>query len=163
MNLSNESGLINARKNNYHYVIRNIGAVRPTWEDIFFNLEKSLQENSLVKHLEPYTIITHNAAHHVKCVNDILNQIQKLNPNATGTAHAYICLTALSQTFGNHCDDSEVFFWQAIGKTKWKITDRGKIFEYTLQENDLVYIPVGIYHDVITLTPRVGISFGLDN
>jgi hypothetical protein len=72
-----------------------------------------------------------------------------------------------------HFDETDNFYWQCIGNTKWKfytsekrsfdgsnINDKsGGYVEFDVSEGDVVYIPRGMIHDVHTNGPRAAIQF----
>ena len=64
------------------------------------------------------------------------------------------------ESHGNHCDDTDLFHWQQVGQTEWKIVEDKTEYTYILNPGDCIFIPEGVYHDVTPLTPRIGLSFG---
>ena len=69
-------------------------------------------------------------------------------------AHVYVSTEKGNHGFGKHNDPDDVYFWQCQGSTKW-VTDYG---DYTLEPGDLIYVPATVNHEVISLTPRAGLS-----
>jgi hypothetical protein len=65
-----------------------------------------------------------------------------------------------AKSHGNHCDETDLFHWQQVGKTEWTITESGETYKYVLNPGDCIFLPEGTYHDVVPLTPRIGLSFG---
>lgn len=124
------------------------------------NLKKRINSIS-TKSLPDYGIVLHNIFN-IEEVEFILNEIKNNNPNYSYSAHAYVSLSKESKTFGKHKDGSDVWYWQCIGSTQWKIFEFNETISYILEPGDIIYVPRGIFHDVIPLSPRVGISFGLD-
>jgi len=157
-----EPAFLEARKNKQPCVLRGALPDTPSWDDVFVNLEKSMQEDSLIK-LGPYlSIVTHNGHKHIRYAAEFLAEIQKLAPTLAGSAHVYIGLTRFSESFGRHRDNSDVFFWQIIGSTSWKVFTQDGIREHVLNAGEMIYVPRYMEHEVASLSPRVGISFGLD-
>ena len=72
-----------------------------------------------------------------------------------GEMHIYVSLTSDSPTFGKHKDTDDVLIVQAIGKMQYFIENKW----VTLVAGDYLYIPKGIYHTPVVLTPRVTLSF----
>ena len=62
-----------------------------------------------------------------------------------------------------HEDLVDGFFIQCEGETLWKIYKNNIIDEYILKAGDLIFIPKGITHSVLSLCPRaaISVSFGL--
>jgi len=77
------------------------------------------------------------------------------------SAHLYGGITSNSKVSERHCDYCHVWYWQCKGQTKWIID--GEKFNpqsFILNEGDLIYVPPKFNHEVIPLSPRLGISFG---
>ena len=123
----------------------------PDWSTCIENFNESANNNDIIKHHCPGFFVSHRA-HLIKEVTTIL---QRLNLKH---AHLYMNVTTRSHGFGNHRDEDDVYFWQCQGKTEWVIEDNTSYF---LEPGDLIYIPKNVYHNVKTLTPRVGISMSM--
>jgi len=159
--LHNDSSLTKARESKTHLHMQNIFSDTVTWDESFEYMTEVVEEDSPVRIGKFFTIITHTAHHHIDKVKAICNQIQQLkNRNANidiADAHMYMGLTAKSESIGKHHDDCEVIFWQCIGQTEWTVDDNST---YILSPGDCLYIPKGMMHEVKSLSPRMGISFG---
>tara|TARA_B110000285_G_C15141573_1_gene631084 strand:+ start:7701 stop:8102 length:402 start_codon:yes stop_codon:yes gene_type:complete len=131
-------------------VIHNYNNEYPTWQEILENFNNSVMSNTEIKH-NPLGFFMSCEAHKMPFVKKVLDDL-KLN-----VAHTYINITENGDTFGRHCDDVEVYYWQVQGKTKWKFDDESHI----LNSGDLIIIPRGVYHNVKPLGPRVGISMSI--
>ena len=132
-----------------------------TWDEAFDYFTKVVNENSIIK--TPgrfFTLVTHTAHLHIDRVGAVCDQLTNLKNrqymNMPVEGHMYKGLTAMSESFGPHSDDCEVVFWQCLGQTQWTVDDS----VYTLSPGDCIYVPRGITHDVKSLSPRMGISFG---
>jgi mannose-6-phosphate isomerase-like protein (cupin superfamily) len=161
MNFLSEDNFIQSRQDGNCYLFKNIEQQLPFWTDIIENLNISIQNNWLVKYLNGFGFVTHNAEL-IPQVGDILKYINTLDTNVPSSAHCYFSLTDRASTFGRHRDPSDVFFWQCIGQTQWTVESKTGVVIYTLEPNDLLYVPRGMWHNTKPITPRAGISFGLD-
>jgi len=119
----------------------------PSWEAILDNFNEAREKNSRIKHNNLDFFVTLIAEE----IPEVKTVLQNLN---LSFAHSYINLSRQGGTFGNHKDDTDVWFWQVKGKTQWIVEN----IIYELEEGDLIYVPAGIYHEVIPLGPRCGIS-----
>lgn len=146
---------------NKHKYVKKYFTDVPSWDDIIHNIDLNIQKQYEIKNRSSYGIEIFNIFD-INVVDSILNEIEKNNPNKKYSAHAYISLSAKSDTLGKHVDQSYVWFWQCIGKTDWEIFENDKVYHYELSPGDFIYIPKGIFHNVKPLSPRVGISFGVD-
>ena len=144
-----------------HKYIKKFLTKVPDWKKIISNIDLNIQNKQSIKSLFNYGIVLHEIFN-IEEVDFILNEIKNNNPNYSYSAHAYVSLSKESKTFGKHKDESDVWYWQCIGSTQWKIFEFNENISYILEPGDIIYIPRGIFHDVIPLSPRVGISFGLD-
>lgn len=156
--LSNDS-FLEAKKKNKHYVFRNTGMNLPTWEDILRCLDETVAKKSKIKILDHLgfvvleTYIISSAETFRKHISSIFDR--------PVSAHCYISFLTSSKTFGRHNDNSDVYFWQVQGTTRWVVED-DPLCEYILEPNDLIYVPKKMIHEVFPLCPRAGISFGVD-
>jgi mannose-6-phosphate isomerase-like protein (cupin superfamily) len=117
------------------------------WQDLLENFNESVLLNEEVKFNPIAFYVSHSAIR----IEKLKILYEKLNIKQ---AHLYLSLTNICKNFGPHADTMDVWFWQAKGKTKWQVLGN----EYILSPGDLIYVPKGIEHNVIALTPRAGIS-----
>ena len=129
-------------------VTNNFASDVVTWEEAIHDYDKSMKERLEVKSsTPPGFFVTHNI--------NYLPKVKKILDKLTySVAHLYCNLTTLAPTFGEHADNVNVCFWQCQGETKWVIEEK----DYILKPGDLIFVPKGIKHNVIPLTPRLGIS-----
>ena len=152
------------KKSTTHKFIKNYMTSNLSWEKVVYNIDINVQkkETYLVKSFEDYGIVIHNIFD-IEEVFLILEKIKNNNMTCENlSAHMYISLSQRSKTFGKHKDDSDVWFWQCIGKTKWEIFESDIIYSYILEPGDFIYVPKNIFHKTTPLSSRVGISFGVD-
>lgn len=64
----------------------------------------------------------------------------------------------VTNTGGSHVDKEDVFLIGMYGKTIYRMTNTNK--DYLLEYGDLLYIPKGIVHRALSLTPRIVMSIG---
>ena len=70
----------------------------------------------------------------------------------------YMSFTPKAKSHGVHRDTADVFHWQQRGQTTFTVWD-DKEYTYVLNPGDCIFIPAGMYHDTLPLTPRAGISY----
>lgn len=153
---------LEARKNKRYYFWHKVLLDTPSWDDVLKDLEISIEENSPIKIGQYFSIITHRGDRHIQLAAEFLDEIKKLDASLPGSAHVYTGLTKYSQGLGKHNDNADVFFWQIIGSSSWKVSTQAGIKEHALTVGDVIYVPRYMDHEVTSLGPRVGISFGLD-
>lgn len=132
--------------------------ILPSWDNVItaLNYDITHRPNS-VKVLKDLGFVTHYG-HEVEIVENIRKQIHVMRPEEEiCTAHLYISLLTISETFGWHKDETDVFFVQAIGQTKWQIEGG---LEFILSPGDMLFVAKNLMHNTIPLSPRVGISIG---
>lgn len=146
--------------NNSHSFYSESNFERITWEDVIDNLNRSVTENLWVKHLDNYGVVTHDVRDLVKTY-PIRNILREYFPEKYISSHLYASFTEKSQTFGKHNDFMPVLVWQCIGITRWIVYDE-QTTTYDLKPGNLLYIPQGMYHETIPITPRASISYGIE-
>jgi len=164
----NDSIFLENKKNKKHHFFKNVNLCPPTWDDIIQELNNSIVENRYVKRLPNAGFVFHQGKN-VPGISELFEKISSLDTAVLGldtpvpaTAHCYISFLEISDGFGRHKDTTDVLFWQMIGKTKWIVNDNITAI-YELEPNDFIYVPRNMYHTVIPLTPRAGMSFGLSH
>jgi hypothetical protein len=161
MDFLQDISFIKKRNSNKHYFFNNIPLPNLTWEEVIGCLNFNVINNLQIITLSNFGIILHDY-NNILIIDKILKYFSQLDPDKPTSAHLYISFTEKSNTFGKHSDTTDVLYWQGIGITKWVVEEDNNIHEYILTPNDLIYIPEGVYHDVTPLSPRVGVSFGLN-
>lgn len=158
-NFLEDAEFLTNKENRKHCVFRNLDLNCPGWDEILNFLNKDAVSNKKIKTLDNLGFVYYDADRMPE-VDRLLKAIQTLTHRPC-SAHCYISLLEISGTFGRHNDSSDVFFWQVQGRTHWTV-EQEKTYEYELLPNDLIYIPRFIFHTVRPLSPRAGISFGID-
>lgn len=62
-----------------------------------------------------------------------------------------------------HKDEVDGFFIQCEGQTKWTIYYEDLENTYILNKGDLIYVPCGILHSVLSMSPRASISISFSD
>lgn len=144
----------------HHKFYQKSNYVLPTWNSVIDNIDKNVKQNSHIKIMNNFGIVTHETLDIIE-IHPIFQLLKEKYPHLTTSAHSYISFSSESSTFGKHKDNTDVWVWGCIGITKWTVFDE-KIYEYYLHPGDIIYVPRGMYHDTQPITPRVSISFGVD-
>ena len=151
---------LESRANNRHYFFKDLGLELPTWDDILQVLSRTAKQNPKFK-ITKNLVFPVMIGNQLKHVGDFQQEYAKLDPYKQSSAHLYISLSD-SGTYGRHKDTADVIFWQLQGSTNWLVEDTEKA-EYVLTPGDAIYIPMGMFHTVTSLSPRAGVSLGLDH
>ena len=128
-------------------VIRDYNKNTLDWEDAFSNLNDSISNDEIVKMNKGF-FVAHNAQR-IEKVQPVLSDLNCL------AAHIYICINISNDGFGMLVDNDDVWFWQNKGKSHWHFKNNDN---YELNEGDLIYVPKGIYHCVLSPEARFGVS-----
>jgi ribosomal protein L16 Arg81 hydroxylase len=158
------SEFLKAVKEEDCFVFRNLPLPQITWEMVVKCMDKSVKEDYLNVVGKPNKagFILRRA----QFINEVVPVMEAFNsaiPDLQVSGHIYVSFSTESGTLGRHRSKSSVFFWQAIGKTQWTVSTKRGDETYILKPNDAIYCPSLMYHDVVPLSPRVGISLGLDH
>ena len=128
--------------------IRNYNTNVLGWTEAFLIYDKSVHNNKNIQFNYPGFFVSHEG-HEIVTVKSVLKDLN------CSIAHLYFNITTKAKTFGKHKDTMDVYFWQCQGVTKWIIEDKEEVI---LNPGDLIFIPKGVYHTVIPLSPRLGVS-----
>lgn len=160
-----DDNFVNARNKGQHYFFGDLNLQCPSWQDVMEFINYCHKNNLHIAASNDFSMRLQNGRY-LKHVQPILDAYSKLDTrtNIVPSAHIYIGLTELSRPHNRHNDHhSNVFFWQIIGSTHWQIEEADRMYEYVLYPNSAIYIPNDMYHTVTSLSPRVGVSLGLDD
>jgi ribosomal protein L16 Arg81 hydroxylase len=158
----NKKEFLTNRENKEYYFFGNVDIDLLSWEDIILELEYHIQNHKRYEPRNNLHFILLEPTH--PTIVNVLNEYSKLNPTFPSAAHCYMTLlTRSGGGNGKHKDIADVIFWQVVGKTHWTIETKQGTREHILLPGDAIYVPANMWHHVISLTPRAGISFGLDH
>lgn len=120
------------------------------WDEVIQTYNIATENDELVKINLPGFFVSHNA-HLIEKVQKSMKKVFAVD------AHAYFNISVRGNTFGWHQDTVDVYYWQCIGRVKIHIEDE----EFLLEPGDMIKIPKFTQHNVIPLTPRLGISMSV--
>jgi len=131
----------------------------PTWSDIIDNIDFMVNNHeALIIPMDDLGLKLHgNYAESCMKLMDFAKDLEKTFKEEC-SLHHYISFSTKSKSLGLHTDPCDVFFLQAIGKTEFTIA--GDV--HILEPGDLLYIPPHTEHCTKPLTPRVGLSYGVE-
>mgnify|MGYP003126983201 FL=1 len=105
------------------------------------------------------------AEYQSKKLVDICFELEKYFAN--GQVNVYASPMANSKSFPAHADGTENFLFHVHGKVKWTLykdfKNKDILDEFVLEAGDLLYIPIGMYHKVETVGPRILLSIHFKN
>tara|TARA_R100000734_G_scaffold15018_1_gene11169 strand:+ start:162 stop:947 length:786 start_codon:yes stop_codon:yes gene_type:complete len=105
------------------------------------------------------------AEYESKPLVDICFELEKYFDH--GQANIYASPKAGSKSFPAHRDGTENFLFHTEGKIKWTLykdfDNKEVLDEFILEAGDLLYIPIGMWHKVDALGPRMLISIHFKN
>ena len=96
--------------------------------------------------------------------------MEKLQPlcDAYRSAHggrftgifSIVSFTSNEPSTGVHHDPVDVFYVECIGRVRWRFPEL--LLSYELKPGDAVFVPAGVKHEVVSLTPRAAFSLMCD-
>ncbi len=124
--------------------------------------------------IRKYTVFLSDCSRVNEKINSICGEIENIT-GCSSDAHLYFNLVGNnSESFGIHCDISNVLVLQVEGTTRFKIwskfnknrmvdnlghIDQPPVVDVEMKPGDVVYIPKYYYHQGISTTKRLSISF----
>jgi len=95
-----------------------------------------------------------------KILNDFLSKLLKYEKDVRDNLRKVdLFFSFISQTGNSHVDAEDVFIFGLKGRTIYRVFDDVNE-NYIVEEGDMIFIPRGIKHKVIGLTPRIVASIG---
>jgi hypothetical protein len=159
-NFLQNDNFLKARTDKDYYFFGDVGLELFTWEEVIKEFNRTVVSNIEFARFENLGL-TLFEAENILNVKPFLDEYAKLDLSVPPSAHCYVSFLETSKSFGRHKDKSDVLFWQVIGKTKWIVETLQGVKEHVLGPNEAIFVPMEMYHNVIPLTPRASVSFGL--
>jgi hypothetical protein len=178
----NDINYLSKRNSEEWFYFGKIDLPLPNWDQIFIELDRiykfNLQNQSnLIEvnkhfHLGVYleNLLTNNfglnESSNFPIFSDFLEALKEshdIRANQHYTSQMFLSLTSVESSYGRHRDEMDVWIWQLIGRSKWKIEGKSEIFEKIVGPGELIYIPRNIYHTINSIDPRASISFASEN
>jgi len=165
--LKNENKLIEAAKNREWCYLETIDADMPTWNEVFFAIEELRPTDNWLK--KPNLNFHILDSIKIKKVAIIKRYFQEIFYKNVVTAHTYfgICEQG-SESLNLHKDSMDVIYIQAINRTRFNVRDgtskqKNKIlFDKVFEPQEIIYVPAGTAHEIISFEPRASISIGVE-
>jgi len=161
--LLNKKNIESIRKQKLTYV-KNFTTIVDTYD--FNKISSLVDDNYLIVHNKSPHGLVFNAVWQLsqidKCDNffhmqkDFFSKLFKYVPEITDGVDIFFSF--VTNTGNAHIDTEDVFLIGLYGKTTYRIIDNKK--DYMIERGDLLYIPKGIKHKSISITPRAIASVG---
>jgi len=116
---------------------------------------------------KPINILSYQIpnAENVKLVGDVMEFFSNNLTAKVVDADFFVSFTKKTNSHPPHKDDHNVILWNAVGQVAVNIYQDPKekpIYAKKLGKNDVLFIPHWVYHEVIPLSARATVSFGLE-
>jgi len=155
---------VNSIKENKVTLVKNFTALRRVYD---FNLMSDLLEENNLAVFQKTSIGNLKDVFQVEKVSntfkeftEYFNYFKRLfKYEVTSKDEVDFFFSYVSQVGDTHADKEDVFIMGLHGKTIYKVFDN-EIKEYEVKKGDLIFIPKGLKHKVIAMTPRIIISIG---
>jgi mannose-6-phosphate isomerase-like protein (cupin superfamily) len=136
-----------------------------SWEEIIFNVNKQMLNNSCIKHIENNTSTINYQVKKIdiKKLYPIKNLFEKIFPNCYQDTDLYGSYETSTGGFKIHKDIESTILHLQQGEVIIMVTLGSINYIFDMKKNDMLYIKKGIYHSVIGLTPRFLTSYGIYN
>lgn len=153
---------LNNHKNKKHYHWPATGLPIVDWFTAVDNLDEVARTNPEdILELGNLGVVVHDILSPKMEVNlEVAHQLMDIEQCAV-SSHVYMSFTSLSKSFPPHCDDVDVYLYNALGSIDFTVWDPDPI-TYTLAPGEMVYVPKGMQHQSVPLEPRVSISYGVE-
>jgi hypothetical protein len=165
-----------AKKNKTHVLLKEFFTNTPSWEEIFnhlsyeyfnkpdLNFPNSWIVNGGVATQKNQFYAQIRDASFYKEYNNVLKFLNNILDKEALSGATFLDLIANSKAVSFHSDPADQFHWQIKGKSIWKFkkqhnNDSEDIdAEVEVNEGDVIFLPDGIFHSVITKSARCGLT-----
>jgi mannose-6-phosphate isomerase-like protein (cupin superfamily) len=164
-----------SKTNSFPYVFKNICPNVPQWDQFikhidfeYHNPKAAFIPNNpyrerFIKGVlfkNPMYLNVHNpTTNFYPEINLFFDIFNKAIPYSGTPLAAYINFSK-EEASNPHFDKKDHLYWQCIGSTQWKFYKDDKLIENVeVNPGDVVYIPAGVVHDVLTNGPRAALQF----
>jgi hypothetical protein len=147
-----------------------------TWENQgWLSDVNTFPPNLLNEIVQEHTCYLSDSSRVNKKVNGVCQELESLFSESSVDAHIYFTLAKnLEGGFGIHYDTSHNLIVQMEGKTRFKLwdvfakqddprnvseIDESPVYDVILQPGDAVFVPMHSYHQAISQTKRLSVSF----
>jgi len=164
--------------------LRYDGDVSFTWDDYIHIIDENFpraKKSTINKHGRVIVTNIESARSRPQFAKHILHLMNKFFINNSVSCHIFSGIISDSGSLPVHKDGMDVLYLQVKNTITWKVyphkdgsrynidMDKKKTpsaerscFSRTLRPGDMMWIPRGTYHQVVTTEPRVGFSFGVE-
>jgi hypothetical protein len=166
MNL--KSAFEEAKAANTPAVFRNVFTTVPGWEPFLNHLELYKKEVNGFRTFGPTYYVLELFDHNLKNISDTYAGYSEVHAAVHEACEGGVWprpVMLIATDLGNpelprHRDPCDQMHWTCIGSEAWKVwVSEEEVLEFTLNPGDLIYIPIGLYHQVTSVTPRAGITW----
>jgi mannose-6-phosphate isomerase-like protein (cupin superfamily) len=149
-------------------VFRNVFPKVPSWESFTTHLASAVKEPNTVRtfheHYHVVEVYEHNLESVVATYEGYDEVYTALNDaNSLGIMRRPVMLLATvigTPELQRHRDPCDQMHWACVGVESWKVwVSEDKVLEFILNPGDVIFIPVGLYHQVNSVTPSAGITW----
>ena len=134
---------------------------RVNWNDVFDRLDYDLTHLDTIKEkprIDELYIGLYKANTTRGNVKRAVEEVRS-DANVNGDIDIYAAFTSTAECIGRHQDDHDVLIVQASGVAEVSFDDGNVV---RMLPGDSLYIPAGVYHDPVALSPRITLSFSYD-
>lgn len=162
--------------NKTHFLFKKMFINTPSWENIFEHMSyEYFRPNinfpdswkiygGIASQRNPFYFQIRDAIFY-KEYKEVMNFFDDIMNNKTTGGGVFVDLIANNGKVDFHSDPANQFHWQIKGKSTWQFkkmhNDDKEQVDATIEvdEGDVVYLPDGIYHSVVSKSARAGTTF----
>lgn len=147
-----------------HFVWDNFVNTNTEWSSVIDNLDMVYQQDAeSIRFFNHLGLVCHHA------ISPKLRDEEKLRKalydyfGKKTSLHLYIALTGISESIQPHTDPMDVLIVQGLGQIQFRVWENGEEFRYDILPGMAVYLPAGTEHQTLVTTPRVTLSYGIED
>jgi cupin superfamily acireductone dioxygenase involved in methionine salvage len=157
-----------AKANNVPAVLRNVFPTVPAWESFLNHLETYQKIDNGVRNFGPTYYVVELFDQDIAEITStylgydvVYKELDEANVLGIMNRPVMLVSTGIdSPELPKHKDPCDQMHWTCVGKEFWKVwLSENEVLEFKLEPGDLIFIPVGLYHQVKSVTSRAGITW----
>lgn len=160
----------NAIDSNSYFLFKNIFPDTPKWDNFINHLnfefhnppsenqhsDQEVMINGVSKRNHFYLSVRNPTIEFYPKLKEVIDFFNIVMEEGSGGVSSFINFVGNENPVGSHPDRRDTVYWQCIGNSEWVVGEKQE--NIILSPGDVIFVPKGVFHHVITKEPRAAIA-----